>query len=320
MSNNRFPTFAWSLLGYNILVIVWGAFVRATGSGAGCGSHWPLCNGEVIPRGATMETLIEFSHRITSGLALVGVVVLLVWALRAYPRGSLVRRGAQFSMFFMVAEALIGAGLVLLQYVASNVSVARAFWMAGHLTNTFFLLAALTVTAWWSSGWATRANLQRLQFRGHGLPGTALAASIIAVLFLGISGAITALGDTLVLTAGISPEDSPIVATLVELRIFHPLIAFAVGGVLLAAAWVVTQRQPGPLTRRLALGMVGLYTVQLAFGALNVWLRAPVWLQLLHLFLTDLIWINLVVLTAVSLARPVAERAAAKGLPMPSRV
>ncbi len=315
MKTNRFSIFAWSLLGYNILVILWGAFVRATGSGAGCGSHWPLCNGEVIPRGATMETLIEFSHRLTSGLALLGVVALLVWALRAYPRGSLVRRGAQFSMFFMLTEALIGAGLVLLQYVATNVSVARAFWMAGHLTNTFFLLAALTVTAWWAS----RADLRRLQLRGHGLPGTALAASIVAMLFLGISGAITALGDTLVLTAGISPEDSPIVATLVELRIFHPLIAFAVGGILLVAAWVVTQRQPGALTRRLALGMIGLYTVQLACGALNVWLRAPVWLQLVHLLLTDLIWINLVVLTAVSLAQPVAERAAAKGLPLPSR-
>ena len=243
------------------------------------------------------------------------MIVLLVWALRAYPRGSLVRRGAQFSMFFMLAEALIGAGLVLLQYVATNVSVARAFWMAGHLTNTFFLLAALTVTAWWAS----RADLRRLQFRGHGLPGTALAASIVAMLFLGISGAITALGDTLVLTAGISPEDSPIVATLVELRIFHPLIAFAVGGILLVAAWVVTQRQPSVLTRRLALGVVGLYAVQLACGALNVWLRAPVWLQLVHLLLTDLIWINLVVLTAVSLAQPVAERAAAKGLSLPSR-
>ncbi len=314
MTKNRFPTFAWSLLGYNILVIVWGAFVRATGSGAGCGRHWPLCNGEIIPRGAVLETLIEFSHRVTSGLSLLGVIVLLVWALRAYPRGSLVRRGAQFSMFFMVTEALIGAGLVLLQYVATNVSVARAFWMAGHLTNTFFLLAALTATAWW----AARADLRRLQLRGHGLPGTALAAAIVATLILGISGSITALGDTLVITAGISPEDSPIVATLVELRIFHPLIAFAVGGVLLATAWIIMQRQPGILTRRLALGIVGLYTVQLACGALNVWLRAPVTIQLVHLFLTDLIWINLVVLTAVSLAQPVTEREATKGVPLPS--
>ena len=315
MQTNRFPTFAWSLLGYNILVILWGAFVRATGSGAGCGSHWPLCNGEILPRSAPLETLIEFSHRLTSGLALIGVIVLLVWALRAYPPGSLVRRGAQLSLFFMVTEALIGAGLVLLQYVATNVSVARAFWMAGHLTNTFFLLGALTLTAWWAS----RADQRRLQFRGHGLSGTALAAAIVATLLLGVSGAITALGDTLVLTAGISPADSPIVATLVELRIFHPLIAFAVGGVLLVAARVVTQRQPGPLTRRLALGIVALYGVQLACGTLNVLLRAPVWMQLLHLLLTDLIWINLVVLTAVSLAQPVAERETATGLPLPSQ-
>ncbi|MCB0131087.1 MAG: COX15/CtaA family protein, partial [Caldilineaceae bacterium] len=142
MINKRFTIFAWAVLAYNIVVILWGAFVRATGSGAGCGSHWPLCNGEILPRATEVETLIEFSHRITSGIALIAVVVLLIWALRSYPRGHRVRRGAQASMFFMFTEALVGAGLVLFEYVAHNVSIARAYWMAGHLMNTFLLLAA----------------------------------------------------------------------------------------------------------------------------------------------------------------------------------
>ena len=123
--NQRFTVYAWAVLAYNLIVIMWGAFVRATGSGAGCGSHWPLCNGVVIPRAPTTETMIEFSHRISSGLALVSVVVLLIWAYRSYPSGGSVRRGAAWSMFFMVLEALVGAGLVLFEYVAANVSVAR---------------------------------------------------------------------------------------------------------------------------------------------------------------------------------------------------
>src|SRR5947209_20626321 len=86
MRNQRFALYAWSVLAYNVLVILWGAFVRATGSGAGCGNHWPLCNGGVVPRGPTVQTVIEFTHRATSGVALISVVVLIVWAYRAFPR------------------------------------------------------------------------------------------------------------------------------------------------------------------------------------------------------------------------------------------
>src|SRR5690349_10435854 len=81
----RFAIFAWSVLAYNLLVVLWGAFVRATGSGAGCGSHWPLCNGVVMPRPERIETIIELGHRLTSGLALIAVVALLVGAFRSYP-------------------------------------------------------------------------------------------------------------------------------------------------------------------------------------------------------------------------------------------
>src|SRR5690554_621686 len=120
MFANRLAGYAWGVLGYNLLVIVWGAYVRASGSGAGCGSHWPLCNGSVIPREAAVETMIELTHRVTSGLALILVVGLVVWAFRAYGRGERVRRGAALSLFFILTEALIGAGLVLFEYVADN--------------------------------------------------------------------------------------------------------------------------------------------------------------------------------------------------------
>jgi heme A synthase len=296
-SQRAFSLYAWGVLAYTLLVILWGAFVRATGSGAGCGNHWPLCNGEVTPRAPSVETMIEFSHRLTSGLALVVAVLLVVWAWRAWPRGHYVRKGAMVSLLFLIIEALIGAGLVLLEYVADNVSVARAYWMAGHLLNTFFLLGALALTAWWASGGAP------LRLRGQGAVGWALGVALAGVALLGANGGVTALGDTLMLTAGIHPDESPIVATLRDIRFVHPLLAFLVGGLVAVAVWRVNTLRPSPQALRLGRWLIGVYVAQLLLGALNVALRAPIWIQLTHLLLADLIWIGLVLLAAVALAR-----------------
>jgi heme a synthase len=297
----NFAVYSWAVLAYNLLVIMWGAFVRATGSGAGCGSHWPLCNGEVIPRSPTTETLIEFSHRITSGLALLAVVVLVVWAFRAFPKGHGVRFGAAWAMFFMVVEALIGAGLVLFEYVATNVSVARAYWMAGHLVNTFFLLAMLALTAWWASGSATP------RLRGQGWFTWALAPASLGMLVLAASGGIAALGDTLVYNAGMRPEDSPVLARLVDLRIYHPVLAFVVGGLVLITVLIAVNQRPSLLVKRLAWLLGALYVVQLLLGAVNVALKAPVPIQLVHLLLSNLIWIVLILLSSEALVNLPAE-------------
>ena len=292
--HRNFSRYAWGVLAYNVLVILWGGFVRATGSGAGCGDHWPLCNGDVVPREAATATLIEFAHRVTSGLALISVVVLVVWAFRLYARGHRVRRMAAFSMGLMVLEALIGAGLVLLQYVAYNVSVARGYWMAAHLFNTFLLLAALTLTAWTASG----GGLPR--FRRSGTLGAVLGVTIGSTLVLGISGAVTALGDTLTLGGGIDPASDPIVAALVGLRIYHPLLALLVGIGVAAVAWLA-RRSTQPMARLFGVGVLSLYLVNLSIGLVNVWLRAPVEIQILHLLVTDLIWIGLVLCAAAAL-------------------
>jgi heme A synthase len=317
VKRSGFATYAWSVLAYNLLVILWGAFVRATGSGAGCGNHWPLCNGELAPRTLALETLIEYSHRVTSGIALLLTAGLLVWALRRYARGHIVRTSAVLSMFFLIVEALIGAGLVLFEYVATNTSLARAYWMAGHLANTFFLLASLTLTAWWAMG-APKGGHRwgaLLRVRGQGPAPLLLGLAWAGMILLGSSGGVTALGDTLVLTAGITPAESAVVALLVDLRIYHPLLALATGALVGLAAWVAMTKRPGALTRRFGRWVVALFVVQLLLGALNVALKAPVWIQLSHLLLADLIWITLVLLSAATFAgapQPDADWAAAE--------
>lgn len=293
----RYARFAWGVLGFNLLVILWGAFVRATGSGAGCGSHWPLCNGQVVPRAPALATLVEFGHRLTSGLALLLVIALVVGAWRAYPRGHRVRWAAALSGFFIVTEALIGAGLVLLELVADNASLARGFWVAGHLLNTFLLVAVLALTAWWASD--DGGVPMRSRERSHWL---LLLAALAGVLLLGVSGAVTALGDTLfrvdTLEEAKAMTFSDTAHLFVRLRLWHPALAVAVGGLIAAAAWVSATRRGDAVGGRLALWLAGSYLVQLAIGLLNVWFLAPVSLQIVHLLLSDLIWIALVLLAA----------------------
>jgi heme A synthase len=303
MKLNRLASYAWGVLIYNLAVILWGAYVRATGSGAGCGSHWPLCNGEAIPRSAQLETMIEFTHRLSSGLALILVIGLFIWVGRTYATGHMARRGASFSLLFIITEALVGAGLVLFALVADNSSMARAIVMALHLMNTFLLLGALTLTAWWTSGG------RQIHLKGQGLISWMLGLGLVAMLILGASGGVTALGDTLFpagsLTKGLQQDFSPTAHILIRLRLLHPLIAISVGIYLVLTGAICRRQRPQPLTRLFTQVLTILYLVQLGAGAFNVILLAPIWLQLPHLFLSDLIWIILVLLASSALASPI---------------
>jgi len=305
MGFTRFAKYAWLVLGYNLAVILWGAYVRASGSGAGCGSHWPLCNGEIIPRSPGIETLIEFSHRLTSGLALLLVVILLVWAFRAFTVKHPARYGAGLSMIFIFTEALIGAGLVLFEYVAENKSIARALWMSAHLINTFLLIAALTLTAW-------SATLgDRLRIREQGAINWLYIIALAATLILGVSGAVTALGGTLFpvnsLAEGLKQDLSPTAHILIRLRFFHPFIAIFVSLLLIVMPRLTHIRQRGSVTGKIAKSLIALILIQLAAGLLNLLLHAPVWLQLAHLLLSDLIWITLVLFILTTSAQPAHE-------------
>jgi len=306
----RLTRFAWGVLAYNLAVILWGAFVRATGSGAGCGSHWPLCNGEIVPRSPSVETLIELSHRLTSGLALLLVVALWIGVFQRCERGHAARRWASLSVALMLFEAAIGAGLVLFELVAENESVARGLFMAVHLGNTFLLLATLTLTA------RATAGEPDFRLRRQGRFGGLVILALLATMLVGMSGAVAALGDTLYpatsLGEALRQDLSPTTSVLVQLRVLHPLLAVATSVLVLYLAARVRARG-GRRDRRRAGRLSLLVYVQLGIGTINVLLLAPIAMQLLHLLVADLLWIALVLAAAGGLAAPRAGDAPAGG-------
>jgi len=293
-------TYAWTVLGINVLVVLWGAFVRASGSGAGCGSHWPLCNGTVVPHSPTTQTIIEFVHRLSSGVALLSVLGLVAWSFRASPRRHPVRWTALGSLFFIFTEAALGAGLVLFDYVASNASGARAVFLSGHLVNTLLLLATISLTGWLAEGGA-------LPVRRFDALGWMFVAALVGTLVLGISGAVAALGDTLFpassVAAGIKQDISGASNVLLRLRVVHPFLAIAVGICIIVVALMAASRTSSALTRHLSSAVIILVVVQGGAGLLNLTLLAPVWMQIVHLLLADLLWIALVLLMLAALAR-----------------
>lgn len=286
---HHFRLFAWWVLFYTVLVIVWGAYVRATGSGAGCGDHWPLCNGEVIPRDPSLERMVEFSHRLTSGLSLVLIIGLFFWSRRLYPSGHVVRLASAMSLVFIIGEALVGAALVILQLVAGNDSVLRAVVIAGHLVNTFLLLYWLAKVVYVADPLVVRKKLVDKQlsriFR------ICLGGFVIAGAF----GAIVALGDTLFpaqsLSQALSEEFSSTAHFLVRLRVWHPLVAVGVSGYILAQCLLLPRTFKGQVAAKAGILVAGLVLLQLLGGVLNWLLLAPVPMQLFHLGLADVTWI-----------------------------
>ncbi len=299
MSQTRFSKFAWFVLVYNLLVIAWGAFVRASFSGDGCGKNWPLCDGQLIPTNASVHRLIEFSHRASSGMVLLFTGVMLIWSFKAFSSGHQGRKASFFAFFFTVSEALLGAGLVWFKLVAHDDSVYRAVAMSAHLSNTLFLLASVTIAAISSPN---GAQAPRIKLRGQGAALYAIVFGILCVIGLGISGAISALGHTVkpvdnVVQAALSPGSH----YLNRLQLLHPLIATSVGLYLLLMGGLLTHLRPSPRVKSMVQWMVAAYGVQMAVGLLNVSLSAPIWLQLVHLATADWLWICLIMTAAVAL-------------------
>lgn len=304
---SAFAKYAWFTLAYNILVILWGVFLRASKSGDGCGQHWLTCHGEVIPSAPELKTVIEFSHRITSALDGLVVLILVVWAsIIWYSRGSERERHilitAVGSFVFVVIEGLIGAGLVLTGNTAETLTVARPFWMAGHLINTLVLLTFLTLTAWFASGG------ERLYFPSSRKTAVLLIAAVFGFFLISMSGSVAALSSMLFpsesLIDGISKDFSETSHLLLRLRLSHPFLSILTSVyILFLAGWFKTRSKSDPSVTRFSNLLSILILVQIAFGAATLLTLAPIVMQLGHLLLADAIWVSFVLLTAAFLSR-----------------
>jgi heme A synthase len=302
--NKGFSRYAWAVLAYNLPVILWGAYVRVSFSGDGCGAHWPTCNGQVLPGQMTTPTLIEFTHRMMTTVDTVAVVGLCIWAFLAFPKRDLVRRYAVLSLVFLLIEAVLGAGLVLLRHVARDASAGRAWYLSAHLVNTMLLLAALTATAWLGSRSGAQFRLARIS--------RPIWGALVITVLVSITGAVAALGDTLFpaasLAEGMRRDFSSASSMLLRLRLVHPAIAIlGVGYLVWAAAAMLRGKPEGDPLRTTGARVIALALFQMVLGALNLSLLAPVSMQLIHLLVADVVWIS-VVLLALEAGKTTAAR------------
>ena len=302
--SRAFTTFAWVTFAYLLAVILFGAWVRITGSGAGCGSHWPTCHGELIPRSPSVQTMIEYTHRLTSGLCGVFALVLVGWASRRFGSTSRIGLAAWAVLVFVIIEGAIGAGLVLAELVADDASEARAIVISLHLVNTLTLVGASALVAWWSQPRDAEVPIDTRW----------LWLVLVTLVLTCMSGAVTALGDTLFpvdptpgldLVDRLAEDLSPGQHFLIRLRILHPVIACVVA--LLAGYVALTiQDSTSGVTRSVArLALLGI-VIQVVVGFANIALGAPGWMQLVHLLLAQLVWTCFLILT-VGGDNPVAE-------------
>ena len=279
------PHLAWTTLSINTIVILQGALVRATGSGAGCGRDWPRCQGEILPLDHGLATWMEFSHRALSGLALIMGIWLLLKAIRHRHDLPGFLPFAIASAVFLLFEALIGAGTVLTGLTGDNVSVARGLLVAFHLLNSMLLVGALALTTvhaypgrTWPPVWTGQTGLKAL-----------IGVSLLGMMILMFSGGIAAMGNTMFppesLQEGLTDDFSPQAHPLIRLRLLHPFLAIGVGVWLWISHALTGWLKPAPQARRFRNLLLAVYAVQLLVGTVNLAMLGPIPLQLLHLAL-----------------------------------
>jgi cytochrome c oxidase assembly protein subunit 15 len=283
------PRYAAAALGFMVLVILWGAVVRATGSGGGCGSNWPLCNGDYFPHHPRLATVIEFTHRSTSGVCTFLLIALGVLTFRVTPQRHRARTAVLWAGFLLVTEALLGAMLVLKHWVEANVSTGRVIAQCVHLTNTMLFMAALALTAWFLT------DRVQIASRREGHRPMALLA-IVSTLLVAATGSLAALADTLFpspnLAAAFAADAAAASPALIRMRWLHPAAA------VLSVVFVLLLVRVEGLRHPIARIVVAMLALLFVLGVGDVLLLAPIWMQVLHLLSADIYWIALVLLAS----------------------
>jgi heme a synthase len=298
MKLDKFAKYAWFVLIYNLLVIVWGVFLRASKSGDGCGEHWLTCNGEIIPSAPELKTVIEFSHRIMSSLDGLFALILLIWVFRKFERGNFLRKTGLLSFIFVLIEGAVGGLLVLTGSTANSLTPMRPVYMSAHLVSTFTLLAALALTAWYANYSETTFD-----FKASRKVLWLLAIAVFGVFMVGISGSTAALSSMLfpveTLSQGFAQDFSDTSHILLRLRILHPIFSVSLAVYLFfIATWFKKVSSADVWTHRWASVLQGLVVLQLIIGGFTLITLAPIVMQIIHLLLADFVWISIVLMTA----------------------
>ena len=265
----------------SILSILAGAFVRATGSGDGCGATWPTCKGRIIPALSDTSELIEFSHRSVSGVLL--IVTLIIFAkTRKFQKDSLVRTVTNYLTFFVIFEALIGAVIVIFEWVGLNSSLPRIIAVPIHLVNTFGLLGCYAILYK-----ILDENIEEIisMFNKNFI--------FISSLFLlsGATGSIAALADVLFPSAsfieGFLADFDRTSEILTRLRILHPIVSSALSIVLYVYSIRINKKYNIRVKPLQILILVAVF-----LGFLNVLSNIILPLSILHLAIADFLWIS----------------------------
>jgi cytochrome c oxidase assembly protein subunit 15 len=284
----QFKRWTLFLLIYTVLVILWGAWVRISHSGDGCGDTWPLCNGLLIPEAQRGKTWVEFGHRLMSGVY--GILVVYLWfkSRKIFSKTEFARRAAFATLVFMIIEALLGAKLVLFKLVTTNATPYRAFVMGLHQVNSFLLTGAVAFAYF-----AASAN-QELN-TAYKIRKYKLLPWII--ILIGVTGAWAALSNSLFpsenLLDGLMQDFSPNSHFLVRLRILHPFFAIVGAGGLSLFFWLKYQTTENLQLQKAALLMTNALVIGILFGMATLFLHAPLWMKIAHLAIAHTLWVLL---------------------------
>ncbi len=292
-SQNLTPLYrlSWVMVAYTLVVILWGAWVRISGSGDGCGDHWPLCNGAAIPIGSSVKTWIEVSHRYST--ALFGLLMLLQVAsiFRTTTSKHPARFWILFALLFTLTEALIGRSLVKEGLVTDSESLKRLVVMPLHLVNTSILIFSQVMAAECIRfGARSRLSLSSATKRIVALVG-------IALILLLTTGAIAALGAHLLpaesVLSGLQQDFFKDSHLAVRLRILHPMAGLLVPTLLSLYIFSVGERPTNREITILVRQLSFVVAAAIVIGIVTLMSLSPVWLKLLHLTVANVIVIVL---------------------------
>lgn len=285
----KLTLFAQTLFYYTLVVILWGAWVRISHSGDGCGDTWPLCGGKLIPEVERGKTWVEYGHRLMSGVYGILVFVFWLWGRRLLPKKSLAATAILLTFLFTISEALLGAKLVIFGLVTSNDTPFRAFVMALHQINSLLLTGSIAVA--WLGLQANDSMLGKHAVKIKDF----FSLRTLSILLFAITGAWASLSTTLFpsesLISGLMNDLSAESHYLVRLRILHPLLAVSLGLYFVWDYWTKSlSTETNELSKKISAQTAFAFLVAIAFGASTLLALSPTWMKLTHLGIAHLLW------------------------------